>query len=41
MKTELLIFSNDLQLAADGWAQIAPLGEFPGLALVPDGRGGF
>jgi hypothetical protein len=39
--TELLIgFSNDVAIGDDGWAMIAPFGDFPGMALVNDGRGG-
>lgn len=34
-----LFFANELRVSADGWAQIAPLGDFPSLALMeqPDG----
>lgn len=39
--TELLTaFSNDIAIGDDGWAMIAPFGDFPGMALVNDGRGG-
>lgn len=40
--TEMLVsFSNDFALGEDGWAQIAPLGDFPGMAFIDDGQGGF
>lgn len=41
MKTEILVFTNDVAIGDDGWAQIAPFGDFPGMALIADGRGGF
>src|SRR5581483_9879065 len=36
---ELVSFTNDLALGPDGWAQLAPFGDFPGRALLrqPDG----
>lgn len=41
-KAELLIsFQNDLSIRDDGWAQIAPFGDFPGMAVIDDGKGGF
>jgi hypothetical protein len=42
MKTLTLVaFLNELAVGNDGWAQIAPFGDFPGMALVADGKGGF
>jgi len=42
MSTETLIaFTNEIAIGEDGWAQIAPFGDFPGLALITDGQGGF
>lgn len=42
MKTETLIaFLNEVAIGPDGWAQIAPFGDFPGLAIVSDGHGRF
>jgi phage I-like protein len=42
MKTDTLVaFLNELAIGNDGWAQIAPFGDFPGMALVADGKGGF
>lgn len=39
---ELLVaFANHLTIGSDGWAQIAPFGDFPGVALKPDGKGGW
>lgn len=35
----LVEICNELKLDADGWAQIAPLGDFPGLALTYDDAG--
>lgn len=41
MAKEILIgFANALKLGEDGWAQIAPFGDHPGMALVDDGMGG-
>lgn len=41
-KSEMLVsFSNELVIGEDGWAQIAPFGDFPGMGLVPDGKGGW
>lgn len=40
--TEVLVeIANELKVRADGWAQIAPLGDFPGMALTADGQGGL
>jgi hypothetical protein len=39
--TLLVEISNELKVGEDGWAQIAPLGDFPGMALIDDGNGGF
>lgn len=44
MKTTLLTaFTNELSLGADGYAQLAPIGDFPGVAFIadPQARGGF
>ena len=39
--TETLIaFANEVPIGKDGWAQIAPLGDFLGMALISDGKGG-
>lgn len=41
-KVEMLVaFSNELTVGEDGWAQIAPFGDFPGVAIISDGRGGY
>ena len=39
--TTLVEISNDIKIGEDGWAQIAPFGDFPGMALVDDGSGGM
>lgn len=40
--TEMLVaFSNEITVDEDGWAQIAPFGDFPGMALLLDDNGGF
>lgn len=40
--TETLIaFTNEIAIGEDGWAQIAPFGDFPGMALIADGKGGY
>jgi hypothetical protein len=39
--TLLVEISNDLKVGEDGWAMIAPYGDFPGMAHVADGHGGF
>ena len=40
--TEMLVaFANEITIGEDGWAQIAPFGDFPGMALIPDDKGGF
>ena len=40
--TEVLVeIANELRVREDGWAQIAPLGDFPGMALTDDGKGGM
>lgn len=40
--TEMLVaFSNEIAIGEDGWAQIAPFGDFPGMALIDDGNGGY
>lgn len=37
---ELLVeITNDLQIDEAGWAQIAPMGDFPGMALIDEGGG--
>lgn len=43
MKTAetLISFENEIAIGTDDWAQIAPLGDFPGMAFVADGKGGF
>ena len=41
MTTELITIINELSIGADGWAQIAPFGDYAGVAMVPDGKGGF
>jgi len=41
MTPELITMINELSLGADGWAQIAPFGDYAGIALVPDGKGSF
>jgi hypothetical protein len=40
MNPELLInIPNEMEIDSDGWAQIAPMGDFPGIALVEEGQG--
>ena len=39
--TETITMLNEMRVGEDGWAQIAPFGDFPGVALVADGKGGF
>lgn len=34
-------FCNEINIGADGWAMIAPFGDFPSPALIPDGKGGM
>jgi hypothetical protein len=41
MTTELITLINELSIGADGWAQIAPFGDYAGVAMIPDGKGGF
>jgi phage I-like protein len=41
MTPELITIINELSIGSDGWAQIAPLGDYSGVALVPDGKGCF
>lgn len=41
MTSELITLINDLSIGTDGWAQIAPFGDYAGVAIIPDGRGGF
>jgi phage I-like protein len=41
MTTELITIINELSIGADGWAQIAPFGDYAGVAMIPDGKGGF
>ncbi len=36
----LVAFQNEMAIGSDGWAQIAPFGDFPGLAILR-GEGGF
>ena len=36
---EFLGFANELSLAADGWAQLAPFGDFPGQAVLANEAG--
>jgi hypothetical protein len=36
---ESIVFFNELSLGADGWAQIAPFGDFPGMATEFNGDG--
>jgi hypothetical protein len=38
---ELVTMINELSIGADGWAQIAPFGDYAGIAMIPDGKGGF
>jgi hypothetical protein len=38
---ELITIVNELSIGPDGWAQIAPFGDYAGVAMVPDGKGGF
>jgi hypothetical protein len=38
---ELVTMINELSIGADGWAQIAPFGDYAGIAMIPDGQGGF
>lgn len=35
----LVEITNDLQIDESGWAQIAPMGDFPGMALIDEGGG--
>jgi hypothetical protein len=37
--TVLVEITNELSIDGDGWAQIAPMGDFPGMALIDDGPG--
>ncbi|HEV2695246.1 MAG TPA: hypothetical protein VG347_20300 [Verrucomicrobiae bacterium] len=37
----LVAFSNEISIGADGWAMIAPFGDHPSPALIPDGKGGM
>ena len=37
----LVSFNNEIAIGADGWAQLAPIGDFPSMALMPDGKNGF
>lgn len=39
MKPILISFCNDIAIGDDGWAQIAPFGDHPSLALIPDAAG--
>lgn len=39
--SEIITMLNELSLGADGMAHIAPLGDFPGMAMIPDGKGGY
>ena len=32
-------FCNEIQIGGDGWAMIAPFGDHPSPALIPDGKG--
>jgi len=53
MKTQFVMFANDstsatlvgfcneISIGADGWAMIAPFGDHPSPALLPDGKGGM
>ena len=36
---ELVSFTNDLAIGDDGWAQLAPFGDFPGRAMLRQGNG--
>ena len=36
---ELVSFTNDLTIGDDGWAQLAPFGDFPGRAMLRQGNG--
>ena len=38
---ELVTMINELSIGADGWAQIAPFGDYAGIAMIPDGQGRF
>ncbi len=33
-------FTNEVSIGDDGWGMIAPYGDFEGVALTPDGKGG-
>jgi len=35
-----VVFANTVSVGEDGWAQIAPLGDYRGMAMIPDGKGG-
>ncbi|MEI8288782.1 MAG: hypothetical protein WCH99_04870 [Verrucomicrobiota bacterium] len=37
----LVGFCNEINIGADGWAMIAPFGDHPSPALIPDGKGGM
>ena len=37
----LVGFCNEISIGADGWAMIAPFGDHPSPALIPDGKGGM
>lgn len=38
---EMVTMVNELTIGADGWAHIAPYGDYVGIAVKPDGKGGF
>jgi len=37
----LVGFCNEISIGSDGWAMIAPFGDHPSPALLPDGKGGL
>lgn len=37
----LVGFCNEINIGSDGWAMIAPFGDHPSPALIPDGKGGM
>lgn len=38
---EMVTMVNEISIGTDGWAQIAPFGDYVGIAVKPDGKGGF
>ncbi|MDB6018442.1 MAG: hypothetical protein JWR19_2931, partial [Pedosphaera sp.] len=37
--SELIVFANELSIQSDGWAQLAPYGDFPGQGFVRNADG--